>query len=89
MKYHKNVGHALGQIQHIVPITRIKICSEACSLATENMAPNITGFRGLKSFIEYIWLVTLINPFYASNSYNFSIVIRLTLSWNQGEDYTN
>ena len=89
MKYHGKFAHILGWIQHIDLMIRIGICYTACCMETHTVAPNITGFQGLKHCIQYMDSHPHKPIFYPYNYYYGSNVIRLTWSWNQVEDYTN
>ena len=88
MEYHGNFGHNLGRIQKIALMSVIVICYEICRLATQTVAPNITGFQGIKRCVKYLASHPHKPIFYPSNSYDGSNVIRLTRSGNQVEYYT-
>ena len=45
-------GHTIGRIQHIILIRRIEIFYTAFHLATQNVAHTLTGYQGLKLFIQ-------------------------------------
>ena len=82
MEYHGKFGHTLGRIQHI------DLCYETCCLANQTVAPNLTGFQGIKRSVQYLDSRPHKPIFYPSNSYDGSNVIRLTWSGNQVEYHT-
>ena len=88
MEYHGKFGQTLGRIQHIALISIIDLCHTTCRIATQNVAPTLPGFQGIKQCVKYL----ASNPhkplFYPSNSYDGSNFIRLTWSRNQVEDHT-
>ena len=69
-------------------MNRIDICYKTCSLATQNAAPTLPGFQGIKLCVQYLASHPHKPIFYPSNSHDGSNVIRLTWSGNQVEDYT-
>ena len=54
MEYHGKFGHTLVQIQHIALMSIIDICYTAFIMATQTMAPNLPGFKGIKICIKYL-----------------------------------
>ena len=54
MEYHRKFGHTLGRIQHISLMRRIVICYSTCCLATQNVAPTLPGFQGIKHCFQYL-----------------------------------
>ena len=86
MEYHVKFEHTIGRIHHISIIIRIGIFYTACCLGTQNVAPTLPGFQGLKCYIQYLDSHPLKPIFYPSNYYDVSNVIRLTWSGNQVED---
>ena len=64
------------------------ICCANCLLATQNLAPTLPGFQGIKRCVIYLDIHTHKPIFYPSNSYYGPNVIRLTCSGNQVEEYT-
>ena len=89
MEYHGNSGHNLGSIQHITIMSTLDICYATCNLSTQNVAPNIPGFLGIKCCVQYLASNPHKTIFYPSNSYYGSNFIRLTWSGNQVEEYTS
>ena len=73
MQYHGKFGHTLERIQHIALISRIDLCYATCSLATQNVAPTLPGFQGIKQCVQYLASHPCIPIFYPSNSYDGSI----------------
>ena len=88
MEYNGKFGPTLSQIQHIALMSRIEICYATCSLATQTMALNLTGFQGIKRFVQYLDSYPQKPNFYPSNDYDGSNTTRLTWSGNNVEDYT-
>ena len=88
MEYHGNFGHTLGRIQQISLMIRIGICYKTCHLETQNMAPTLTGFQGIKRCIKYMASHPHKTIFYPSNFYDESNAIIITWSGNQFEDHT-
>ena len=54
MEYNGKIGHTPGRIQHIDIISTVYICYTACHLTTQNLAPNLPGFQGIKRCIQYL-----------------------------------
>ena len=52
MEYHVKFGHTLGRVQQIALMITIEIYYETCSIATQNVAPTLTGFQGLNQSIQ-------------------------------------
>ena len=48
MEYHGKFEHTIGRIYHISIITTIDIFYTFCFLGTQNVAPTLPGFQGLK-----------------------------------------
>ena len=88
MGYHGKFGHTLGRIQHIFLMSRIYLFYETCCLATQNVAPTLPGFQGIKRCVQYMDSHPHKLIFYPSNSYDISNVIRLTWIVNKVEDHT-
>ena len=88
MEYHGKFGHTLGRIQHIALISIIYIFYATCRLATQNLAPSLPGFQGIKRCVQYLDSHPHKPIFYHFNHYIRSNTIRLTWSGNQVEDYT-
>ena len=88
MECHGKFGHSLGMIQHIALKIIFDIFCTACNLATQTVAPTITGFQGIKSCIQYLASRPHKPIFYPSNYYYGSNLIRLTWGGNQVEYYT-
>ena len=61
MDYNVKFVHTLGKIQHISLMGIIDICYKTYCLETQNVAPTLPGFQGIKIFFD-IWLFTHINP---------------------------
>ena len=88
MEYHGKFGHNLGRIQHIALMSRIEFFYETCCLATQNVAPTLPCFQGIKHCVQYMESHPHKPICYADKSYDGSNVIRLTWSWNQVEYHT-
>ena len=88
MEYHGKFVHTLGRIQHIARMSRIDICYATFRLANQNVASTLTGFQGIKRFVQYLASHPHKPIFYPSNSYDQLNFIRLTCSGNQVEDHT-
>ena len=88
IEYDGKFGHKLGRIQHISLMKRIDIFNTTCRLATQNVAPTLTSFQGIKLCVKYLTSHTHKPIFYLSNYYDRSNVIRLTWSGNQVEYHT-
>ena len=67
-------------------IIRIDIFYTFCCLVTQNMAPTLPCFQGLKCCIHYLDIHPLKPTFYPYHYYYGSNFIRLTWSGNQVED---
>ena len=80
MEYHGKPGHNIGRIHHISLMRRIDICYIDFHMATQNVEPTLTGFKGLNICIKYLDSQPHKPIFYPSNYYDVSNVIRLT--WN-------
>ena len=83
MEYHGKIGHNLGQIQHICPMSIIYSYYTYLSLATKTVVPTLPGFQGSKCCIQYMVSHPDKLIFYPSNSYYVSNFIILTWSGNQ------
>ena len=83
MEYHGKFGHTLGGIQHIALISRIYMCYATCLLENQTVAPNLPGFQGIKSRVQYMVSHPHKTIFYPYNYYNSSNFIRLTQSGNK------
>ena len=83
MEYHEKIRHTIGRIQHIDIMSIIVICYTTFLLATQNVAPNLTGFQGIKRCFQYLSSHPHKPIFYHSNYYDESNVIRLTWIGNQ------
>ena len=70
MEYHGKCGHTLGRIQHISLMSRIDIFYATCRLATQTVAPTLTGFQGIKLCVQYLASHPHKPIFYPSNSYD-------------------
>ena len=57
-------------------------------MATQKVAPTLTGFQSIKPCIQYMAGHPHKPIFYPYNYYDLSILIRLKWSGNQVEDYT-
>ena len=88
MEYHGKFGHTLGRIQHIYPMNRIDICYATCCLETQNVAPTLNGFQGIKRFVQYMDNNPHKPIFYPYNYYDGSNTIRLSWFGNQVEYHT-
>ena len=88
MEYHGKFGHTLGRIQQIDIMSRIDLCYATCSLATQTVAPTLSGLQGIKRCVQYLASHPHKTIFYPYNSYDGSNVIRLTWSGNQFEYQT-
>ena len=88
LEYNRKFGHTLGRIQNNYLISRIGIFYSACSLATQNVAPTLPGFQGIKLCVQYLDIHRHKPMFYSSNTYYGSNAIRLTWSGNQVEYHT-
>ena len=78
MEYHGKFGHTLARILHIALMSRIELCYETCSLATQTVASTLPGFQGIKQCVQYMSSHPHKPIFYPSNYYDGSNVIRLT-----------
>ena len=76
-QHHGKFGHTIGRIQHINIMSRIGICYAKCRLETQYVAPNITGFQGIKLCVQYPDSYPYKPIFYHYSSYDVSNVIRL------------
>ena len=88
MENRGRIGHIIGGKQYIALISRIDICYATCHILTQNLAPTLPGFQGIKRCVQYLDSHKHKPIFYPSNSYDGSNVIRLIWSGNQVEDYT-
>ena len=86
MPYHGIFGHTIGQIYHIILMSRLFICYTAYILSNQTVAPTLTGFQGIKQCIQYLDSHPHKAIFYPSNSYDESNIIRFTWSGNQVKD---
>ena len=78
MEYHSKFGHTIVRIQYIAIMSRIDILNTACHLGTQNVAPNLPGFQGIKRCIQYMASHPQKPIAYPYNSYYVSNFIRLT-----------
>ena len=46
--------HTLGQIHYISLMSRIDVCYTTYHLETQNVAPTLPGFQGIKRCIQYL-----------------------------------
>ena len=88
MEYYEKIGHIVGRIQHIALMSRIEFLYATCRLATQTVAPTLTGLQGIKQCVQYLASHPHKPIFYPSHSYDESNVIRLTWSGNQVEYHT-
>ena len=88
MEYHGKFVHTLGRIQHIALMSRIDLFYATCFLATQNVAPTLPGFQGIKLCVQYLASHPHKPIFYPYNLYDGSTAIRLTWSGNQVEYHT-
>ena len=88
LEYHGKFGHNIGRMQHISLMSRIVTCYTAFHLETQNVAPNLPGFQGIKSCIKYLTTHPHKPIFYPSNYYDGSNFIILIWSGNQFIYYT-
>ena len=88
MEYHGKFGHTIGRIQHISIISIIYICYETCCISTQNVAPTLPGFQGIKRCVQYLSSHPHKPILYSYNYYDVSNVIRLTWSVDQVEYHT-
>ena len=88
MGYHGKFGNTIGRIQQIDLMSIIDICCTACRLANQTVAPNLSGFQGIKQCIQYLASNPNTPIFYHSNYYDGSNIIRLTWSGNKFEEHT-
>ena len=88
MEYHGKFGHTIGRIHHIALMSRIEMCYANWRLATQNVAPTLHGFQGIKRCVQYLDSHPHKPIFYPSNYYDGSNVIIITWSGNQVKDYT-
>ena len=80
MEYHGKYEHTIGRIHHISIMIRIDIFYTVLCLGTQNVAPTLPGFQGLKFFIHYMDihpLKPILYPYYSCYVSN-SIII----SWS-------
>ena len=68
-------------------MSRIDIYYTTCRIATQNVAPNLLGFQGIKCCVQYLASHPHKIILYPSNYYYSSNLIRLTWSGNQVEYY--
>ena len=87
LEYDGRFGHTLGRIQQIFLMSIIAIFYATCRLATQNVAPTITGFQGIKRCVQYLASHSHKPIFYPYNYDDVSNIIRLKRSGNQVEDY--
>ena len=88
MEYHGKFGHTLGRIQQISLMSRIEILYATCCLSNHTIAPNLPGFQGIKSRVQYMDSHLHKPIFYPSNYCGGSNVIIITWSGNKVEDNT-
>ena len=88
MEYHVECGHTIGRIQHIYIMSIIYLFYTTCRLATQTVAPNIPGFHGIKSSVQYLYSHPHKPIFYSSNYYDGSKKFKLILSEKQVEYHT-
>ena len=88
MEYHVNFGHTLGRIQHIPLLSIIGICYATLRLENQTVAPNLPGFQGINSCVQYLDIHPNKPISNSSNYYDRSNVIITTWSENQVEDHT-
>ena len=86
MEYHVNFVHAIGQIQHISPMSRIDICYTACCPSTQTLGPTLPVFHGINWRIQYLASQPNKPIFYPYNYYYVSNVIILGRIGDQFED---
>ena len=48
MEYHGKFGHNIGRIKHIAIMIRIDFFYKTCHISTQNVAPTLPGFQGIK-----------------------------------------
>ena len=87
MEYYDKFRHTLGRKYHISLMIRIDIFYTALHLATQTVAPNLTGFQGIKHCIKYLTSQPHKPIFYPSNYHDGSNGTILTWNGNQIEDY--
>ena len=51
-------------------MSRIDLCYATCCLATQNVAPTLPGFKGIKLCVQYLASHPHKPIFYPSNSYD-------------------
>ena len=88
MEYNGKFGHTIGRIQHIDIMSRSELFYKTCRIVTQNVAPTLPGFQGLKHCIQFLASHPHTSIFCPYNFYYGSNVIRLPWSGNQVEDYT-
>ena len=82
MENNGKFGHTIGRIQQIDLMIIIEICYAIYNLATQILAPNLTGSQGIKRCVQYMYSHPNKPIFHPSNYYNGPNVIRLTCSGN-------
>ena len=87
-KYHGNLGHNLGRIQHISLMNRNETFYAACGLETQTVTPTLNGLKSINRCIQYLASPPHKPIAYSYNSYDRSNFIRLTWSGNQAGYYT-
>ena len=70
MKYNGKIGHTLGRIQQIALMIKIDLCYATCHLDTQNVAPNLSGFQGIKQCVQYLAIHPHKPIFYPSHYYD-------------------
>ena len=88
MEYPGKFGHTIGRIQHISLMSRIDIFYATCCISTQTVTPTITGFQGIKIYVQYMSSQPYKPIFYPSNYYYGSNIVRIICNGNQVEDYT-
>ena len=80
MEYHGKIVHILGRIQKISLMSIIEICYINYPLATQTVAPTLSGFQGTNRCIQYLDSCPHKSILYPSNYYDGSNFIRFTWS---------
>ena len=88
MEFHGKFGHTLGRIQHIALMSRIESCYATYCIATQTIAPALTGFQGINHCVKYLDSHPHKPILYPYNYYDGPNVTRLTCIVNKLEDHT-
>ena len=86
MEYNGKFVHNLGRIQNVSLMRITDICFISCRIATQNVAPILPDFQGIKCCIQCIYSHPHNPIFYPSSSYDGSNFIRPTWIGNKVGD---